>query len=62
MEATCPEDVEDWIAGLFTDTKYGSMKKIKITRATYPVETGRKLNVRKTNVLHTFNLRPLSTG
>ena len=47
------------------------MKKKNITRATYPVETGRKLNVHKTfrrrperllNVLHTFNLRPVSTG
>ena len=37
----------------------------------YPVDTGRKLNVHKTfrrrprrllNVLYTFNLRPVSTG
>ena len=29
-----PIKFEDWIAGLFTDTKYGSMKKTKIMRTT----------------------------
>ena len=45
--------------------------KMKRVKMNVPVETGRKLNVRKTlrrrpgrllNVLCTFNLRPASTG
>ena len=54
-------------------TQWKDLKGAAIFESTiaYPVDTGRKLNIRKTlrrhpgrhlNVLCTFNLRPVSTG